>query len=92
MLIRDTADAFFSHADGLTYESKSEYRRALKEKGFVELGTDAPTTPRAPVADTISTDQVVKALDKVKQGYKPAPLPEISAAQSGFEWSDATDL
>lgn len=36
-----------SMADGKYYDSKSAYRRSLKEKGYVELGNDAPTAEKA---------------------------------------------
>lgn len=39
-----------SMADGKRYDSKSAYRRSLKEKGLVELGNDAPTKGRGPEA------------------------------------------
>lgn len=39
-----------SMADGKYYDSKSEYRRSLKEKGLVELGNDAPTVGKGPEA------------------------------------------
>lgn len=35
-----------SMADGKQYDSKSAYRRSLKEKGLVEVGNDAPTSGR----------------------------------------------
>lgn len=44
-LIRDSVDPFQSMADGLLYDSKSAYRRTLKERGLVELGNDAPDKP-----------------------------------------------
>ena len=52
-LIRDHIEPFQSMADGKLYDSKSAYRRTLKEKGLVELGNDAPlkSTPK-PVKDT----------------------------------------
>ena len=39
-----------SMADGKYYDSKSEYRRSLKEKGLVELGNDAPVVGKGPEA------------------------------------------
>lgn len=41
-------DAIKSMADGKMYDSKSTYRKSLKEKGLVELGNDAPTTCKEP--------------------------------------------
>lgn len=39
-----------SMADGKYYDSKSAYRKSLKEKGLVELGNDAPTVGKGPEA------------------------------------------
>jgi len=39
-----------SMADGKQYDSKSAYRKSLKEKGLVELGNDAPTKGKGPEA------------------------------------------
>ena len=41
-IIRDETAEFLSMADGKTYQSKSRYRRSLKERGLVELGNDRP--------------------------------------------------
>ena len=41
-LIRDQHEPFKSMADGRIYDSKSAYRRTLKEKGLTEVGNDAP--------------------------------------------------
>lgn len=87
MLIRDTMDAIISPLDGQQFESKSALRAAYKAAGVVEVGNDAPTTPAAPVADRVTKDEVAEALNKVKQGYKPAPLPEAAEA-GGFAWCD----
>lgn len=39
-----------SMADGKLYDSKSAYRKSLKEKGLVELGNDAPVVGKGPEA------------------------------------------
>jgi len=44
------AQGIQSMADGKLYDSKSAYRRSLKEKGLVELGNDAPTKGKGPEA------------------------------------------
>ncbi len=41
-LISDHHEPFKSMADGRTYDSKSAYRRTLKDRGLTELGNDAP--------------------------------------------------
>lgn len=61
-----------SMADGAMYDSKSRYRQSLKRHGMVEVGNDikAAMTHHTKV-DKISKDDVGRALQKVKQGYKP---------------------
>jgi len=46
----DTIHGIQSMADGKMYDSKSAYRKSLKEKGLVELGNDAPTQGKGPEA------------------------------------------
>lgn len=49
-IIRDHVGDFQSMADGKRYDSKSQYRRSLKEAGFIEMGNDHPTPqPYKPV-------------------------------------------
>lgn len=47
MVISDEHAPFKSMADGRIYDSKSAYRRTLKEHGFIEVGNDEPA-PRYP--------------------------------------------
>lgn len=49
-VIEDTMEPMLSHADGKMYDSKSAYKRALKEQGYQVIGnerfgefTDIPT-------------------------------------------------
>jgi hypothetical protein len=58
---------------GRPYSSKSELRREYKARGLVELGNDAPTTP-TDNRKRVTKAEIGEALQKVKQGYKPAPL------------------
>lgn len=47
-IIRDEASRpIVSMADGKTYDSKSNYRKSLKENGFVEVGDEKPTAPKS---------------------------------------------
>ncbi|MER2512541.1 MAG: hypothetical protein ABTQ25_09015 [Nitrosomonas ureae] len=39
-VIPDSIDPFLSHADGKIYDSKSSYRRMLKQNGYEEVGND----------------------------------------------------
>lgn len=63
-------------------DSKSEMRRWNRETGLVEVGNDM-MEPKAPERPKITKAEIAEALQKVKQGYKPAPLtdaPGIDAA------------
>ena len=78
MIILDTIDAFFSHADGKLYDSKQHYYRTLKDKGLriVEGGENGASKPtwKKPVIE-----DVTEAYKKVRDGYKPPPLQPESA-------------
>jgi DNA-binding protein H-NS len=39
-VIQDTMAPILCHADGKMYDSKSEYRRALKRHGMIEVGNE----------------------------------------------------
>ena len=60
--------------DGKIYESKSSYRKSLREgdNPCIEVGNDAPTTVHERKGPTI--EDVVTAVHMVEQGYRPAPL------------------
>lgn len=45
-VISDTHAPFRSMADGRIYDSKSAYRRTLKDRGLVEVGNDTSHIPR----------------------------------------------
>ena len=64
-LIRDSVEPFQSMADGLLYDSKSAYRRTLKERGLVELGNDAPVQAPKPKPDTKRTELLHRQLADV---------------------------
>ena len=51
-IIRDEAEPFQSQATGRVHDSKSAYRRELREHGFIEMGNDRPTPqPYRPLPD-----------------------------------------
>lgn len=55
-VISDSIAPFRSMADGKMYDSKSQYRRELKARGCVELGSDQvkfTPTPLPPVRDAL---------------------------------------
>ncbi len=61
-LIRDYHEPFKSMADGHIYDSKSAYRRTLKEKGLTEVGNDA--IPGKPFGAPAKSDDRKKLLHK----------------------------
>jgi len=79
-LNRDGMDPLMSMADGKLYESKSAMRRAYRDLGYEELGSDAPkAVSDAPPIDAKA--EVIQAYKMVRDGYKPPPLetdPEIA--------------
>ncbi len=58
---------------GRPYSSKSELRGEYKARGLVEVGNDAPTQT-VDNRKRITKAEIGEALQKVRQGYKPAPL------------------
>ena len=73
MVVSDNADPFFSHADGRTYDSKSQYYRTLKEKGLRIVEPGEPLEHQDQWSKPVIED-VTEAYKKVRDGYKPAPL------------------
>lgn len=74
-LIRDDIGGIKSMQDGKIYDSRSALYRSYKEGGtrIIEAGEG----PAEPVADKITKAEVAEAVQKVKQGYKPAPAEAI---------------
>jgi hypothetical protein len=55
-IISDNIDAFRSMADGKFYDSKSQYRQTLKDRGLIEVGNEKVErrpTPMPRVRDTL---------------------------------------
>jgi hypothetical protein len=69
MLVRDQMDPTWHPSDGREYESKSQFRQVTKAKGGVEVGNDSQT-PSLP-ADNSHAADVGKAVQMLKEGYKP---------------------
>ncbi len=66
----DGMDAIVNHANGLTYDSRSAYERAVKDAGCVILGNDVPDTPSPDVPDVKDMAQDIKtAIEQVEAGY-----------------------
>lgn len=49
----------FNPADGKTYDSRSAYYNAVKAKGLVIAGDDAPTTRATPKTKTVNWEKAV---------------------------------
>ena len=83
-LIRDQIDPLQSMLDGRLYESKSELRASYKAAGVREIGNDIDAAVKdaevsRPSKPPVTIEDVAAAVQKVKQGYKPAPLETPAA-------------
>jgi hypothetical protein len=75
MIISDHLDDVKNPVNGKIYDSKSSYYQAVKDAGCVIVGNEAEnlmSTKRQ--IPSIGRDAVARAAQKLKQGYKPAPL------------------
>jgi hypothetical protein len=77
-IIRDaiSGGAVQSQADGKEYESRSALYRAYKDQGVRIVEPGEKPVDYAAERPKITKDEIGEALQKVKQGYKPAPLEE----------------
>lgn len=73
MLVRDDIGAVKSMQDGKFYDSRSALYRSYKDQGvrIMEAGEE-PSRPQRP---PVTKAEIAEAVQKVKQGYKPDPLP-----------------
>lgn len=69
-VISDTIGDTWHPADGKHYDSKSNFRRATKSRGMVEVGTEKQVDRRDFGSGDISRD-IGEAIRKVNQGYRP---------------------
>ncbi len=74
-VVSDTLPDLIGHHDGKRYDSKSSLRRSYKQAGVMELGNDAASYRAPDVTKKVTKADVAAALRKVKEGYRPAPLP-----------------
>lgn len=66
----DGMDPIVNHANGLMYDSRSAYERAVKDAGCVIIGNDIPDTPSPKGPDVNEMKQDIKtAIEKVEAGY-----------------------
>lgn len=56
----------FNPADGKKYDSRSAYEAAVKAKGLVIMGDDAPTKPSTPKTQTVNWEEAVAETLKTK--------------------------
>lgn len=63
----DSIGAFRSMADGEIYDSKSAYRRTLKEKGMLEVGNEDPRKHAKKQWDMPPVSESIKqAIEEIK--------------------------
>lgn len=79
-IISDHHDPFVSQADGRTYDSKSAYRRSLRERGMVEVGNDIPE--HREFESTFSADEVKRAIADVNSGRGAKDVSEARLKES----------
>jgi len=66
----DGMDPTMNHANGLLYDSRSAYERAVKDAGCVIVGNDTMDAPREPTPDVRDMKQDIKtAIEQVEAGY-----------------------
>jgi|SRR5262249_42439263 len=70
-VISDCIDGTWHPANGKTYDSKSNFRRATKSHGMVEVGTENQSDRRDFGSGDVKRD-IYEAVQKVNQGYRPS--------------------
>jgi len=66
----DGMDPIVNHANGLMYDSRSAYERAVKDAGCVIVGNDIPDVASPSVPDVGDMKQDIKtAIEQVEAGY-----------------------
>jgi len=72
---RDHMDPLWHPADGKEYDSRSDYDAVTKSRGLLEIGDADLSKAIGPnEADASIKADVIEAVQKVSQGYKPAPV------------------
>lgn len=79
MLIRDCMDATLNPADGKRYTSKREYYRAVRRAGCEIVGNENMAKHIKPKDLSDPTPDIIDAIKKVNQGYKPPPRRRMNA-------------
>ena len=80
-IIRDGMDALLHPATGVVTDSKAEFRRMTRERGYEEIGNEveAHLAPREPVRDANLKADIAQAWEMVEQGYRPDPVETADA-------------
>lgn len=82
-VISDTLPDLINPANGKRYDSKSNFRRATKALGFVEVGNDADRKREKEKMPPVGPD-VKAAIEQLRAGHRPAPL-ETAAIPGGSD-------
>lgn len=64
-VINDEMPPTLNHADGKIYTSKSEFRKTIKAKGYVEYGNEDILKPRKPEVDHRASEERKRAIAKI---------------------------
>lgn len=73
-VISDTMSDTWHPGNNRLYDSKSNFRRATKAGGFVEVGNETQRDRRDITPKGVDND-ICEAVQKVNQGYRPATEP-----------------
>lgn len=73
-VVSDSINPTWHPADGKRYESKSRFRRVTKAAGCEEVGNERQVDRRQ--YDHVTRDDVKRAMQMVREGYRPRVLPE----------------
>ena len=86
-IIKDGIDAVQSQLTGKWYESKSSLRTEYKAHNVIELGNEAPKATPEVSNIKVTKDEIGRAYQKVREGYKPSIHSEAAPVSgNGLEW------
>lgn len=76
VVMQDSIEPTKHPADGRVYESKSQYNQVTRSRGLVEIGPEGlkAMLKRDPHEIRPVKETIREAVQKVNQGYRPAPL------------------
>lgn len=73
-IISDGMGDLWHPANGKYYDSKSTFRKVTKAYGCEEIGNETQTDNRS--KNSVSKSDVARAMEMVRQGYRPNVLSE----------------